>query len=342
MELERNKKKCVIYGAGEFGKRLYEFFSQHDIKISYFCQTDKDERTELYNIPLISLDELINIKELKSVFIAINDIEISSRIKFKLANLLTEYDEILECGDFIKTHLPESGSNRQCILCRSKVRDFLPGGRILDIYDKRNIIGDGFREKCYCPICSSTDRERWCFEVIKRHTKILETQCTVLHIAPEDGIRNRILHNELCDYYSGGINKKSAGNIVDVTNIQYRDNFFDYIIMNDVLDKIIDIKRTIRELKRVLKKDGKIIMSFPICMDFATDENRLCSIEKKLQNLGHIKRVRLFGYDYLSQLDQMGICAEAHIPKKEYTDDAIDKFGFTYNDIVLICTQKSI
>lgn len=342
MEFEGNKKKCVIYGAGEFGKRLYEFFTKQDIKIDYFCQTNKDERTELYNIPLISLDELINVKELKSIFIAIKDIEISSRIKFKLANLLTEYDEILECGDFIKTYLPESGSNRQCILCNSKVRDFLPGGRILDIYDNRNIIGDGFREKCYCPICSSTDRERWCFAVIKKHTKILETKCTVLHIAPEDGIRNRILHNELCDYYSGDINKKRAYNIVDVTNIQYLDNFFDYIIMNDVLDKIIDIEKATRELKRVLKKDGKIIMSFPICMDFSTDENRLHPIEKRFQNLGQIERVRLFGYDYLSQLDQMGICAKAYIPKKEYTDDAIDKFGFTYNDIVLICTQKII
>ena len=342
MKFERAMRKCVIYGAGEYGKRLYKFFTEHGIKTDYFCQTDKAEKMDLYGIPLISLNELRDIKEIKSIFIAISDAKVSGWVKFELEDFLTEYDEILECGNFIKNHLHKSSLDRQCILCKSRIKNFLPGGQILDIYDKRNIIGDGFREKCYCPICSSTDRERWCFEVIKKHTKILETKCTVLHIEPENSIKNRILYNELCDYYSGSIDKKGTDNIINMADIPYRDEFFDYIIMNDVLDKIFDIENAVSELKRVLKKDGRIIMSFPICIDFSTDENRLCPIEKRLQKLGQVKRIRLFGYDYLSQLERMGIYAEVYTPEKSYTEEAIDKFGFANNDIVLICTPESI
>lgn len=345
MAFKRDEVKYIIYGAGEFGKRLYYFFDEYNIKIDYFCQTDKCANDDLYGIPLISLDELRKVIGLKIIFIAINDHVVSEHIKFKLANLLSDEDEILECGDFINFHLPESGSRKLCIICKTKVKGFLPGGHIQSLFDKCHIIGDGFRKNCYCPVCGCSDRERWCFEVIKEYTNILESKCTVLHIAPENGIRNRILHNELCDYYAGDIDKKDKKtntNIVDVTNIQYKNDFFDFIIINHVLEHVPDIIKAVNELKRVLKKDGKIIMSFPICMDSPTiEDNSYLSDEERIDKFGQADRVRLFGYDYMDKLKQLGLSVEVYTPMKKYTESINKKYGFTYNDIILICTNTN-
>lgn len=338
MNITTIEKECIIYGAGDFGERLYQFFKENNIITDYFCQSTISDKTELFGIPIIQLEELKNRKTRKIVCIAIHDVEISRQIKFKLANILQDEDEVIECGSFIASNLSQMGFQKKCKICQSKIKDFLPGGHVYDIFEKHNIIGGGFRAKCICPVCGSHDRVRWCFEVLKRHTKIFETKCTVLHFAPEDGIKNRIMYNELCDYYSGDIQNGMAANIIDVTDIQYKEDFFDYIIINHVLEHIPDIEKAVNELKRVLKKNGEIIMSFPICTDTPTIEDRLCiSAEERIEKFGQADHVRLFGYDYLSKLEQMGLDAEVYSPEKECTEEEIEKFGFTYNDVILKC-----
>jgi len=50
---------------------------------------------------------------------------------------------------------------------------------------------------------------------------------------------------------------------MDITNITKENGFFDIIICSDVLEHVLRYKKAIRELKRVLKKDGKLIITSP-------------------------------------------------------------------------------
>ena len=44
--------------------------------------------------------------------------------------------------------------------------------------------------------------------------------------------------NKLCQYYTGDIMPERAKYVVDVTNMQFEDGMFDYIIMNYVREHI--------------------------------------------------------------------------------------------------------
>jgi len=49
----------------------------------------------------------------------------------------------------------------------------------------------------------------------------------------------------------------------DCTKIEYPDNTFDYLFALGLLDYVNDLDAVILELKRVLKKDGKLIITIP-------------------------------------------------------------------------------
>lgn len=50
---------------------------------------------------------------------------------------------------------------------------------------------------------------------------------------------------------------------MDLSKIDFNDGFFDVVICTEVLEHIFDYKKVINELKRVLKKDGYLILTFP-------------------------------------------------------------------------------
>lgn len=49
----------------------------------------------------------------------------------------------------------------------------------------------------------------------------------------------------------------------DIRKTGFKDQFFDVIVCTDVIEHIFDYKKAMNELKRVLKKDGFLIISFP-------------------------------------------------------------------------------
>jgi ubiquinone/menaquinone biosynthesis C-methylase UbiE len=49
----------------------------------------------------------------------------------------------------------------------------------------------------------------------------------------------------------------------DVTEINFADEFFDVVICTEVLEHVSKYKKAIKELKRVLKRGGHLIITFP-------------------------------------------------------------------------------
>jgi len=61
-------------------------------------------------------------------------------------------------------------------------------------------------------------------------------------------------------YIDADINKALARNVIDITNIPYPENYFDYIICSHVLGHVPNEQLAIEELHRVLKHDGKALI----------------------------------------------------------------------------------
>ena len=70
-----------------------------------------------------------------------------------------------------------------------------------------------------------------------------------------DNIKNCISKNEFDNvFFNMGIGEK----------IEFEDNFFDEVYCMEVLEHVKDFEKTMQEIKRVLKKDGKLTLTVPI------------------------------------------------------------------------------
>lgn len=345
MNIESGKEehKIIIYGAGDYGKRLYHFLKGINCKIDFFCQTNSDEIKYYDNVKIISVEQLLAMSNnnIIQVLIAIKDIGVSRQIKGYLLDRVSTDIYVYECSDFISQNITDAVGEKkyQCNVCGKTVKKFKQGGFYSEIFEKYHIIGGGLRDNVICPFCGAIDRVRWQYRVLGKYMPgIFNDKCSVLHFAPEAEIRIRIQANSLCDYYAGDIVQGRSMHVVDVTNIQFRDDFFDYIIINHVLEHIENEKKAIFELKRVLKPKGKIMLSFPICTDIDTYENlNIKTSEERLDEYGQEDHVRLYGKDFKTRLESYGLNVSVFSPQNECNKQEIVKYGFIYDDIVMIC-----
>ena len=340
--------RIIIYGTGKYGTTLYEYLSEKGLEIYGFAQTSVDSVCTVNGINVLSIKQLAK-TSVDVILIAIGDKFLSRNIKRHLSSIMPNTVHIFECGEFIKNCiLPRRMSNSMgggyCVLCQSHLGEdaFLPmhltDKTMIDFFETHHVIGGGERKKHTCPICGSSDRERWTFYVLKNHTNVFWESTRVLHIAPESHISEYLRAVSFCDYYAGDINPRHGENKVDVTDIQWRDNFFDYIIMNHVLEHIEDMGIALSELRRVLKFTGKLILSFPYCPNQDTLEiPGINTPELRLSHYGQNDHVRLFGRDFAKIIEKYGWRTSIYSPQNTLSYEESDKNGFIYEDISVFC-----
>lgn len=162
----------------------------------------------------------------------------------------------------------------------------------------------------------------------------------VLHFAPEKAVADYIKQNKNIDYYSCDIVHGRAMHIADITNIHYSDHTFDYVICNHVMEHIIDEKKAVSEIRRVLKTNGRWIFSFPICTDMKTfEDERIVSVEERLREYGQEDHVRLYGTDFIERFESYGLKLQIFSPATELEDDIIRRNGFIKNDVIIIARK---
>lgn len=200
-----------------------------------------------------------------------NDIRVYDMSGFIDANLIQRIQ-----------HHSKEGRN-YCLICNSNFNGFEPAGLQNEIFEKYHITGGGYRENCICPFGESSDRERWLYYIVKNRTNIESLKGRILHFAPEKWISKLIKMNSNIDYYTGDINSENAMHVTDITDIQYKDETFDYVISNHVMEHVLDEEKAVSEIKRVLKPSGKWIFSFPICKDIETyEDSSIVNLEDRL------------------------------------------------------------
>lgn len=126
----------------------------------------------------------------------------------------------------------------------------------------------------------------------------------------------------------------------DITNIHFRDHTLDYVICNHVMEHIVDEKKAVFEIKRVLKTKGKWIFSFPICSDMKTyDDESIISAEDRLKEYGQDDHVRLYGTDYIERFDSYELKLRIFSPESEMDNELIKRYGLIKNDVTIIAEK---
>ena len=229
----------------------------------------------------------------------------------------------------------------KCIFCNGHFRRLLPIGLKNDI--AINLIGGGYRY-ALCPRCYSTDRERLVYWYINKKSNILNSSKNIrlLHVAPEKNLQKMLKSFSHIEYISGDLNPLMNCDIrLDITDMNFEDNFFDVIICSHVLEHIQDDRKVMHELFRVLRPEGFAILQVPISKNAKEtfEDFTITSPEGRERYFGQKDHVRIYGKDYKKRLESVGFKLDLYNIKKDLNIKEIKKFGLNREEILYVCRK---
>lgn len=185
------------------------------------------------------------------------------------------------------------GKSYFCPICNTYYRKFLP-------FSKESNIA--------CPKDDSLDRHREIWLFLKYKTALFSNNLKVLHFAPEYCLQKRFKTMTNLNYVSADLDSSEAMIQMDITNILFQDNTFDVILCNQVLEHIVDDRKAMEELFRVLRPEGWCLINIPIDLKREkTYENKNITNPRIREELfGQEDHVRIYGRDFIKRLEKTG------------------------------------
>jgi SAM-dependent methyltransferase len=263
----------------------------------------------------------------------------NSRIKATIKRILP-YRVYSPLRDFFR-YLRFFGSRYKCPFCRGQFSRFLPTGIDVQVLRELNVIGGGYRTNSVCPRCYSLDRERLIVLFLeKRKSHVFSEPVSVLHIAPEKNLSARLRRSPNINYLSTDLNSPTADVRMDITDIKEKNDMFDVIICNHVLEHIADDKRAMHELFRVLRPGGFAILQVPISSQETLEDPSVSDPAERERCFGQRDHVRIYGQDYPSRLESVGFSVAAPAPQDFLDLETVAEYGLLRNERVFVCSKE--
>ena len=164
----------------------------------------------------------------------------------------------------------------------------------------------------------------------------------LLHIAPEKNLQKMLKSFSHIKYISGDLNLLMNCNIrLDITDINFENNYFDVIICNHVLEHIQDERKAMSELSRVLEPDGKAILQVPISKynKETFEDFSIISPEEREKYFGQKDHVRIYGKDYKNRLESVGFKVDLFDIKMFLSIREIKKYRLNEEEILYLCRK---
>ena len=208
-------------------------------------------------------------------------------------------------------------------------RAFLPYG-----YNK-------IRNNVLSPSTYSLERHRLLWLYLKNETSFFKAKLKVLHFAPESALMNQFKKLKNISYDTIDLNSPIADIKADICDLPFLDNSYDLILCNHVLEHIVDDNKAIRELYRVLKKNGIGIFQVPIDYNRDTTFEDFSVTNKKDRNklFGQYDHVRIYGLDFFDRLQKAGFSVEKCEYTSKFSKEDIIKFCLPKKEIIPICRK---
>ncbi|MFL2607295.1 MAG: class I SAM-dependent methyltransferase [Flavobacteriaceae bacterium] len=211
----------------------------------------------------------------------------------------------------------------------STFRAFLPYG-----YNK-------IRNNVLSPSTYSLERHRLLWLYLKNETSFFKAKLKVLHFAPESALMNQFKKLKNLSYDTIDLNSPIADIKGDICDLPFLDNSYDFILCNHVLEHIIDDNKAMKELYRVLKKNGIGIFQVPMDYNRDTTFEDFSVTNKKERNklFGQYDHVRIYGLDFFDRLQKVGFTVERCEYTSKLSKEDIIKFCLPKKEIIPICRK---
>lgn len=209
-------------------------------------------------------------------------------------------------------------------------RKFLPYG-----YQK-------IRKNVLAPGTFSLERHRLFWIYLKNETDFFSaTKKKVLHFAPEQAFYHQFKKIKKIDYTTTDLFSPLADVKADICNLPFKDNEFDYIFCNHVLEHIPDDNKAMSELFRVLAPNGIGIFQIPqdLSREFTFEDDSIKDPKERATIFGQYDHVRVYGRDYFDKLREIGFNVTAIDYTKKLTKKEIDKYRLAQGELIPVCRK---
>ena len=224
---------------------------------------------------------------------------------------------------------------------------FLKGNQFTDPIDGKSFSTflpygyNNLRKNALSPSTFSLERHRLLWLYLKNETGVFSKKIKLLHFAPEQAFYKRFKKLSNIQYDTIDINSPLAMIKADICDLPIKDNTYDFILCNHVLEHILDDNKAISELYRVLKKDGVGIFQVPIDMkkEFTFQDDSITDKKERNKIFGQYDHVRVYGKDYFTKLKNAGFKVEEVDYTKNLSKDEICRFSIVKGEIIPVCTK---
>ena len=245
---------------------------------------------------------------------------------------------------YILKFLPRKFLIKYSFLITPILRIIFRGKKYTDPIDDSNyskFLSYGYktvRKNALCPGTLSLERHRLLWLYLDRETNFLSSNLKVLHVAPEQVFYKKFKKLKNWEYFTFDLNSPIADIKGDLISTNFKDEYFDLIICNHVLEHIEDDKSALDEMYRILKYNGISILQVPINVERENTFEDL-SIKSKIQRekyFGQYDHVREYGLDFKDRVEQAGFKVEMINYSKKISEDLVIKYGLMKDDLIPI------
>ncbi len=180
-----------------------------------------------------------------------------------------------------------------------------------------NFHSDSWHPHTVCPQCQSQVRQRLFWAVIDEHKKYNKENLLkdkgILHVAPEENLRRHISKMskdyKTADFFTEGYQYSGIDYNIDITDMPTITNeTFDCVIVFDVLEHVSDDKKALKELNRILKPGGTVILTVPMKDNLKITYEDATITDPKQRELayGQFDHLRIYGEDFVKKVSDHG------------------------------------
>lgn len=237
---------------------------------------------------------------------------------------------------------------KECYICGEKFENFYEyhinneNNRVIGYFQP--VGSDTKNFGCY--YCNCTDRERHLFMYFDK-LSIWDRfkNARILHFAPEPSLSNKIEQLLPEEYIKCDLSPRDGWREMDITKIDLEDDYFDILICNHVIEHVPDYLQALKEISRVVKKNGIAILQTPyseLLYNHFEDPN-INTDELRILFYGQEDHVRLLSkrqfFNELSKYFTLNIIRNQTL----FSDEECFKYGVNNKeDLIMVVNDKDI
>ena len=247
----------------------------------------------------------------------------------------------------ILNYFPRTILTRLSFIVKPIIRIYLRGNKFTDPIDGssfRKFLPYGYnnvRENALSPSTFSLERHRLLWLYLKNETFFFTKNLKVLHFAPEAAYYKKFKNLPNITYHTTDINSPLATIKADICDLPIKDDTYDFILCNHVLEHIIDDRKAMKELYRVLKKGGVGIFQVPLetTREKTYEDFSIVKPNERNKAFGQYDHVRVYGMDFFDRLCEVGFKVEKCNYAVKLKKEEIIKYSLPENEIIPVCVK---